>query len=262
MAVELAFEVDGVLGSGVAVVALPAFPLERSMWRDVGERLAAAGVPAVRVDLPGLGRSPLPPGPPDLAASADAVAALIDRLGVARPVVAGVSMGGYVALALARRHPGRLAGLGLVDTKAEADGDDARAGRERIAQAVEGAAGTRALAPMVDGLLGATTRAARPDLVARVAELLAAARPDGVAWSQRAMAGRPDSTGDLPTLAVPAAVVVGAEDGLTPPPLAHALASGLPDAVLTVVPRAGHLAPLEAPGPVADALLALVLRTR
>jgi pimeloyl-ACP methyl ester carboxylesterase len=261
--IELAYDVSGPPGPGLPLVLLHAFPLERSMWEPVAGRLAAAGVTAVRPDLPGLGDSPLPgDGPPDLAVSADAVAGLLDRLGVARAVVAGVSMGGYVVLSLARRHAGRLAGVAFVDTKAEADAEPARANRERIAAAVEGEAGTRALAPMVDGLLGATSHAERPALVRRVSDGLRSARPEGVAWSQRAMAARPDATGELAGLAVPAAVVVGEEDGLTPPPAARALAAGLPDAVLTVVPRAGHLSPLEAPDAVAAALLALLLRTR
>ncbi|HEY6796130.1 MAG TPA: alpha/beta fold hydrolase [Kineosporiaceae bacterium] len=263
MVAELAYDVAGPLGREVPLVLLHAFPLERSMWRDVAERLAAAGVPTVAVDLPGLGDSPLPESVvPDLAVSADAVAALLDRLGVRRAVVAGVSMGGYVALALARSRPDLLAGLALIDTKAEADAEPARAGRERIAAAVEGEAGTRALAPLLDGLLGATTRAARPEVVRRVDDGLRRARAEGVAWSQRAMAVRPDATAELVGIAVPAVVVVGEEDGLTPPAQAAALAAALPDAVLTVIPRAGHLSPLEAPDAVAAALLNLLLRVR
>jgi pimeloyl-ACP methyl ester carboxylesterase len=232
------------------------------MWAPVAERLAVATVPSVAVDLPGLGESPLPDGAPDLATAAGGVLAVLDELGIDRAVVAGVSMGGYVALALLRDNARRVAGLALVDTKSEADGDEARANRERIATAVEGEAGTRALSPMLDGLLGATTRAVRPDVVERVRAGLLAARPAGVAWSQRAMAARPATTGLLPGVRVPAAVIVGGEDGLTPPVAAHAMAQALPDAVLTVLPRAGHLSPLEDPDGVAAALLALVLRVR
>jgi pimeloyl-ACP methyl ester carboxylesterase len=258
--VPLAHDRFGPVVGGVPVVLLHAFPLERSMWAPVAERLAAATVPVVTVDLPGLGASPLPPGAPDLVASATGVVGLLDEVGAARAIVGGVSMGGYVALTVARRWPDRLAGLALVDTKAEADGGQARSNRERIAAAVEGDAGTRALSPMLDGLLGATSHERRPDVVERVRAALQAARPDGVAWSQRAMAARPDSTDLLTGLDLPAAVVVGAQDGLTPPSAAHAMAEALPDAVLTVLPHAGHLSPLEDPDGVAAALLALVLR--
>jgi pimeloyl-ACP methyl ester carboxylesterase len=175
-------------------------------------------------------------------------------------VPAGVSMGGYVAMAMARRHPGRVAGLALIDTKADADAPEARANRERIAAAVTGDAGTRALAPMLDTLIGASSHAARPEVVRRVREQLAAAPPAGVAWSQRAMAARPDCWQLLAGLEVPVAVLVGEEDVLTPPSAAAAMAAGTRDAVLGVLPRAGHLTPLEAPAAVAEALLALVLR--
>jgi pimeloyl-ACP methyl ester carboxylesterase len=258
----LAHDVVGRLGAGAPVVLLHAFPLERSTWTGVVRRLSAAGVPVLTVDLPGLGETPLPDGAPSLDVSADAVVALLDRLAVPRAVVCGVSMGGYVALAIARRHPQRLAGLGLIDTLAQADAPEARANRERIALAVLGEAGNRALAPMIDGLLGPTSRAFRPEVVARVREGLAAARPQGVAWSQRAMAARPDSSDLLGAIRVPVAVLVGAEDVLTPPPVAHDLAAGLPDAVLTVLPGVGHLSPIEDPDAVSAALLALLLRIR
>ncbi|MFZ0157951.1 MAG: alpha/beta hydrolase, partial [Kineosporiaceae bacterium] len=150
--------------------------------------------------------------------------------------------------------------LALIDTKATADGEEARANRERVAQAVTGEAGTTALLPMLEALLGQTTRATLPDVVARVRQAVLAARPEGVAWSQRAMATRPDSLELLGTLGVPAVVVVGEEDTLSPPADARAMADALPDAVLTPVARAGHLAALEAAPSVAAALAALIQR--
>jgi pimeloyl-ACP methyl ester carboxylesterase len=241
-------------------VLLHAFPFDRSMWIPVASRLADATVSVVTVDLPGSGESPLPAGAPSLDLCAAGVVDVLDRVGAERAVVAGVSMGGYVALALARSRPERVAGLALVDSRSGADSEQVRANRERIAAAVEGAAGTRALLPMLDGLLGATTRQRRPDLVELVRAGLVAARPDAVAWLQRAMAARPDSTDLLPGLPGPAAVLVGAEDVLAPPDTAHAMAAALLDGVLTVLPRVGHLSPLEDPDGVAAALLALVLR--
>lgn len=260
--VELAARLPEDAATGMPLVLLHAFPLDSRMWEPVVVHLAGAAR-VILIDLPGLGASPLPSaGVPSLDAGADGVAAVLDRLGVRRAVVAGVSMGGYVAMALARRHADRIAGLALVDTKAEADGEEARVNRWRMAEAVLGETGTRALAPMLDTLLGPTTRIRRPGLVTSVRDRLAQAPPAGVAWSQRAMAARPDSTAVLAGLAVPSAVVVGEEDGLATPASAAALTGVLADAVLTVIPGAGHLAPLEAPRAVADALVDLVVRTR
>jgi pimeloyl-ACP methyl ester carboxylesterase len=243
------------------LVLLHAFPLNRSMWREVADALAPS-VALIAPDLPGLGGTGVPDGEPSLDVSADQVATALAEAGHQRAVLAGVSMGGYVAMAFARRHRSRLAGLALIDTKAGADGEAARANREQAAQRVTGPEGTTALLPMLEGLLGRSTHAARPELVSRVRELVLSAPPAGVAWSQRAMARRPDSTELLRTLDVPAAVVVGEEDTLTPLGDAHAMAEALPDAVLTVVPAAGHLAAMEDPAAVAAALTALMLRVR
>ena len=257
---DLAVQLPESVPTGVPLVLLHAFPLSSAMWAALVPELADVAR-LVLVDLPGLGGSPLPAtGDPSLDVSAEGVLAVLDRLDLPRAVLAGVSMGGYVAMALARRHPGRIAGLALIDTKAEADADEARANRLRMADAVLGDAGIRALVPMLDTLLGSTTHARRPDLVAAVRGWLAQAPPEGVAWSQRAMAARPDSSQVLAGLSVPAAVVVGEQDVLTPPQAARAMVEVLPDAVLTVVPGAGHLSPLEAPREVARALTGLVVR--
>lgn len=258
---EIALHVHGGPTPDPPLVLLHAFPLDSSMWDGVLPLVRGLGG-VVTVDLPGFGAAPRPQGPPSLDAVADAVLEALRGLGHERVVLAGCSIGGYVALAAARRAPERLAGLGLVDTKAGADGDEARANRERIAQAVLGDAGTRALLPMLDTLLGPTSHAERPDVVHAVTGLVRAADPHAVAWAQRAMAARADSTALLPTVTVPAAVVVGDEDGVTGPDLARAMTAALPDALLTVVPRAGHLSPVERPEPVAAALAGLVVRVR
>lgn len=259
--VRLAATTHGDATGDPPLVLLHAFPLDASMWAGVLPGLRGMGR-VLSVDLPGFGGSALPAAAPSLDVVADAVLAVLDDAGHDRAVLAGCSMGGYVALALARRHPQRVVGLALVDTKAEADGDEARDNRERVARAVTADAGTRVLLPMLDTLLGPATRADRPDVVETVRGAVLRARPEAVAWAQRAMAARADATDLLPGLGVPAAVVVGEDDALTGPDLAREMAAALPDAVLTVIPRAGHLAPLERPDAVAAALAALVLRVR
>lgn len=261
--VDLAHEwrpAEGSAGSTVPVVLLHAFPLDRSLWEDVLPRLRALDV--LVVDLPGFGGTPVPGCEPDLDVCSEALARLLDGTGHTRAVLAGVSLGGYVAMAFARRHRDRVAGIALVDTKADADTDEARAHRERVATAVTGEAGIRALAPMKETLLGATTLATRADLVDRVRGWVENAPVEGVAWMQRAMAARPDSFGTLRGLRVPAAVVVGEEDVLSPPESARAMAEALHDAVLSVVPGCGHLTPLENPDAFTAALVSLVLRVR
>ena len=143
-------------------------------------------------DLRGFGATALGDVPPSLDVLADDVVAALDAAGVERAVVGGTSMGGYVALAVLRRHPERVSGLLLANTKASADLPAARENRERIAAVVEAEGSVRVLHEELEPkLLGATTAVGRPDLVARVHDLLAAAAPATVAWAQRAMAARP-----------------------------------------------------------------------
>ena len=250
-----------------SLVLLHAFPLDHRMWLPVADRLARDGVHVVMPDAPGLGGSALPPGPdephpdvPDLATAADRVAALLDHLDLSGAVLAGVSMGGYTALTFAARHPRRLQALALVDTKASADGDEAAANRERIAQALLGEAGVRALAPMTATLLGRTSHDVRPDVVAEVRRQLEAAPAAGAGWSQRAMAARPDRTALLRELAdagLRAVVVVGEQDTLTPVAESQVMALAL-RCPMVVLPDVGHLSPLEDPDAVAGVLRLLL----
>lgn len=255
----LAYELTGPV-DGVPLVLLHAFPLDRELWRPVVERLE--GARCALVDLPGLGASPLPDGEPDLGVSVAGVLGVLDDVGWERAVVAGVSMGGYVTLGLLRDHPERVAGAGLIDTKVEADAPEARANRLRMADAVLGEAGRRALAPLAESLIGPTSRQRRPEVVDSLVRRLQGVPLTGVAWSQRAMAARPDTSQALAAATVPVRIVVGAEDALTPPEAARAMAALAGDAEVTVVPESGHLTPLEAPQAVAAALADLIGQVR
>jgi len=212
-------------------------------------------------DLAGFGSAPLSRSAPSLDVYADSVASLLDAEGVDQVVLGGTSMGGYTAMAFCRRHRERVAGLALVDTKASADAPEAAAGRRAMADTMESGATTAPLLEQVlPKLLGTSTVTGRPELVQSVTSTVAAADPRAAAWAQRAMAGRPDSSDVLRSLTVPALVVVGAEDVLTPPADADAMVADLRDVDIEVVDAAGHLTPLEAPDRVAAALHRLMER--
>lgn len=233
-------------GDGPPLVLLHAFPFHAGMWREV----PFEGVSTIAVDQRGFGESAgVPLTAPDLAVAADDVAAVLDELGLDAATLCGVSMGGYVAMAFARRHPRRLAGLILCDTKSTADTPGARAARLEVARSAE--AGEVAV-PMAS-LLGGTTMRERPDAVARAEALLTGLAPASVAWGQRAMAAREDATAVLAGLDVPALVVRGAEDAIASGAEARVMAEALGARVVTI-PGAGHLPPLETPVEFARAL--------
>jgi pimeloyl-ACP methyl ester carboxylesterase len=243
-----------------AVVLLHAFPLDKQMWDGVIDAVVDAGWDVVVPDLRGFGESGYgPEGPddePDLALVAHDVIAVLDRVGVQSAAVVGLSMGGYVAMELLRQAPRRVAALALLDTKATADTEEARANRLRVADSVLEAGSTVALArALLPTLLGTTTTSSRPALVDEVRGWVEAADPAGVAWAQRAMAARPDSLDDLRAYRGPALVLWGAEDAMSPRPEQDLMLGALRDGRGVEVPGVGHLSAVEDPAAVGDALV-------
>ncbi|MCY7373734.1 MAG: alpha/beta hydrolase [Spirochaetaceae bacterium] len=234
-------------GSGLPVVLLHAFPLSSAMWMDQRNGLAEVAR-VVTPDLRGFGGSHLGHDEPSLDHVADDVASMLDRLGLDSVVLGGLSMGGYAAMAFARRHPHRLRGLVLADTKATADPPSARDKRKRIAARLDAEGTVEALVDEVlPALCGPTTVRARPLVLGRVKGLVEAAPPAAAAWAQRAMAARPDSLDVLREVAVPALVVRGDEDELSTREDAEAMVDALPDARMEVLAGSGHLSAVEVP---------------
>lgn len=247
----------------VPLVLIPAFPLDSRLYDDVLVHLE--GVPTLVVDAPGFGGSPSPEevaaavgwsGGPSLEMVARAVLATLDAEGVDRFVVAGTSIGGYVSMRLAALAPERLAGVGLIDTKADPDPEETRLGRERTASEAEGDAGTDAVAPILDGLISAMSAQQLPALAPDLARWASEASTEGIAYALRGMAARPDSTQDLRALAdrgVPALVLRGSEDSRASADDAIVMAEALGTEAMEVQ-DVGHLAPIEAPQTVGRAL--------
>jgi len=269
-------------GDGPPVVLLHGFPLDHRMWRSVVDALTQTARPVsgggaplgpvLAADLPGARGASLAPADhasdahasgaePSLEVAADRLAAELAEAGVTRAIVVGLSMGGYVALALAERHPDLVAALGLLDTKSTADTPDARANRLDVAERAESSGSVDPVRSMATTLVGESTRASRPDVVAQLAAWIEEQSPAGVAWSQRAMAARPDRTDVLRRFVGPVVVVVGDEDAITPVAAAEHLVASAQDAQLVVVPRSGHMTACEQPAVVAAALADLVQRT-
>jgi pimeloyl-ACP methyl ester carboxylesterase len=224
-----------------ALVLLHAFPLDRSMWDREVRDLSDAASPIVAPSFPGFGRSDLPSRQPSLDDYADAVIGVLDAARVETAAFAGLSMGGYVAFSIWRRHRKRVERLALIDTKAEADTPEAAQNRIRLAGLIR-EHGIEALLKTPPKWL----RDGAPQWPA-VKELIKTQRPEAVAQASIAMAARADSTQDLRTIDVPTAVIVGESDALTPLANAKTMHEGITGSTLTVIPDAGHLANIEAP---------------
>ncbi len=232
-------------GDGPALLLVHGFPLDRTIWMHQVATLS--GWRRIAPDLRGLGDADAPEGGYSMATYADDLARLLDKLRITRAVVAGLSMGGYVAFEMLRRHRDRVAGLILCDTRAEADTPEAKRGREEMAELARAKGAAAVAERMVPKLLGRTTRQAQPPLVQQVHQMVARAPVAGIVGALEAMRDRPDSTALLPSITVPTLVVVGQEDEVTPPASARAMASAIPGAAITTIAGAGHVSPLEAP---------------
>jgi pimeloyl-ACP methyl ester carboxylesterase len=252
-------------GDGIAVVLLHAFPCDSRMWAPQTEALRAAGFRVLVPDLPGFGRSVLLDDDPSLVRVAGSILRAVESRGVDRFVLGGVSLGGYVAMAMVAARPELVLGLALCDTKATGDSPAASENRERLAQMCLDAPDETARIleqAVLPGLLGDTTRAGRPSVVVDVRSWLADARPETVACYQRAMAARPDSRDVLAQVSAPSLVVWGDEDALSPREEQDLMLASLSDAKLVVVEKAGHLANVERPDAVTAALLGFLTRVR
>ncbi|OAR25897.1 multidrug transporter [Streptomyces sp. ERV7] len=241
------------------VVLLHALSLDASMWDAQRRALQAIGHPVLAPHQRGFGSVPLGDEPPSLDVVADDLARTLDGVGAGPVLLAGSSMGAYTAMAFLRRHPGRTAGLALLSARATADSSEARAQRLRFAELV-GDEEVRAglIAGTTPMLAGATTRARRPEVLDRLFADAAKADPAALAWAQRAIADRPDSTETLRAAGMPAVVIAGEEDELVAAEESRHTAALLRRGRLVTLPGTGHLQPLEAPERVTRELLVLL----
>lgn len=229
------------------LVFLHAFPLSSAMW---DAQLAEFGrdFAVLAPDLRGIGCTSPFEGAPSVETLAHDVALWLETIGVESPVVlCGLSMGGYVALEWARLFPRKLRALVLCDTRADADGADARQARDEMiafARTHDGAAVAEKMRPK---LLGQSTLRENPEVARAVQRLAAPNAGQSLAQLVAAMRDRRDSTELLGEIRVPSLVLGGAEDAVSPPQLMGEMAARIPGARHETIERAGHLSNLEQP---------------
>ncbi len=234
-------------GSGLQLLLIHGFPFSGRMWAGQLESLSNSAR-VLAPDLPGFGDSPARGDAATVDQYAEDCLAVLDALDIMEPVViGGLSMGGYIALAAARLFPLRVRGLILASTRAGADSAEGRATRDKtIAQVKESGASVVAEG-MFPKLLSAETYKSQPEVAAELKEIMRSATPEGVAAALAAMRDRPDSTDLLPNLHMPVLIIHGKDDQVIPPAEAEVMAKAIPNNVLHLVDKAGHLPNLEQP---------------
>lgn len=233
-------------GSGIPVVWIHGFPLS---GRIFAEQMSIKGVRHIVPDLPGFGSSP-----PQRDASMDSLAGeildILDALSIEKAAFAGLSMGGYILFAIARRAPERVAAAILIDTRELPDSAEGRAGRFSMMETARTAGARQVTELMLEKMLGSGHRPA----TAFVREVMESATPAGIVAALQAMMDRPDSTDTLRSLRVPTIILVGDSDTITPPSDSRRMKELISGAELVVVPGASHLSNAEQPDLFNDAV--------
>jgi len=241
--IELAYDASG---NGSPLVLLHGFPFNRTLWREQVEAFRGR-YRCICVDLRGHGETTATGDIATMEEMAADVAALLDELQIERVSLGGLSMGGYVALAFYRSFPERVRALILADTRPQADTDEARRSREETATRVLREGMTIIADTMLPKLLAPSTHAERPDIVARVREMILNTNSLGAAAALRGMAARRDQTELLHKIQCPTLIMVGSLDAITPPDDAEALHREIRGSHLEVIEGAGHVSNLERP---------------
>jgi pimeloyl-ACP methyl ester carboxylesterase len=248
--IELAFERHGRVDR-TPLVLIHGYPLDHTIWNPVVP-LLENDFDLILPDLRGFGQSGTVQARYSLTDMAADIAGLMDFLNINKAVIAGHSMGGYVALAFARAYPQRVHGLGLVASQAIADPSERKAARYQLAERVE-ADGVGEVGESMPGLLTADT-----DLQAALKRLILRQPPESVAAALRAMADRPDSTDILPNFEFPVVIIHGLEDKLIPVERARDVRTAVKEGSLVEIESAGHMPMMEAPQITAEALKTLL----
>ena len=242
-----------VIGTGPPVVLLHPFPVSHEFWYPAAKALEQR-YQLIVPDLRAHGDSEAGEGPATMSKYALDLARILNEEQVGRAVFVGVSIGGYALFEFWRMFRGRVAALALCNTKAQADGPEARAGRLQAAADVLECGTEPFFAGMVAKVFGNSSRTCRPDLVEDALRLMRKMSPEDVAQVQRGMAERPDSSDTLQTINVPTLIVTGDEDSMTGVAEAELMKRHINGSQMKVIPKAGHYSPSEQPGEVGKVL--------
>ncbi len=241
-------------GRGPVILMVHGFPLTHAMWEFQIEALKE-NYRVLAPDLRGFGKSSHTRGTMDMRKFADDLAEVLDALEISEPVTfCGLSMGGYIAWQFVKHHANRLDKLILCDTKASADDEDAEKNRHKLADSVLEYGADVVAQAMPKKLFAKSTLQNQSDIVSQCKEMMLEAHPEGIAAALRGMAERPDMREFLPNISLPTLVIVGEEDQITTTHEMRAMAEMIPQATFLEVPNAGHMAPMENPEPVNQAI--------
>lgn len=236
-----------------AIVFLHGFPYDHTMWDKQVEYLKDEFC-CITYDIRGLGENRVSDGQFTMETLVDDLFEVIERTGVQKPIICGLSMGGYICLRAVERNQQAFSALVLCDTKSAADDNAGRVKRASAIKAINTDGLEKYVTEAVTGTFaGETIENDRP-LFDSVLERAKASDPVGVKGCILAMMGRTDTTDLLKHIELPTLLLCGSFDKLTPPMLMCEMHEKIRGSEFAVAPRSAHMSPLENPGFVNDVI--------
>jgi 3-oxoadipate enol-lactonase len=234
-------------GSGVPVIFIHGYPLNRRMWEPQLEALSDIAR-VIAPDLRSHGRSESVPGMNTMDVMAKDIKELIENLDIQEPVVlAGLSMGGYISFAFYRSYPEMVKGMILAATRATADSIDTKVSREEAAAIALESGSDTIIEKQLPKMLAPITLETKPQIVEHAREIMSDISVQAIVADLRGMLNRQDSTPLLKNIACPVLVIQGAEDQLIPMQEFDLMKNEIGNARSQIIPEAGHLLNLEKP---------------
>jgi 3-oxoadipate enol-lactonase len=247
--------------TSLPVMFIHGFPFSHRMW-DAQVAALSTRYRTIAYDVRGLGDSSLGDGQYTIEGHVDDLLAVMDHFGIAKAVIAGLSMGGYITLRALERNPERFLAAILCDTRSEADTNEGKIMRARTMAAVKSRGSGWFADDFVHKVFAASSFTRVPEAVEHIRTTIARTPPMAIAGTLLALAARTDTTAALPGVTVPTLIIVGEHDATTPPDASRAMHAKIPGSALSIIPDAAHMSPLENPGEVNRVMLEFLARLK
>lgn len=239
------------------IVFVHGFPYDHTMWHNQIEVLKDKYF-CVAYDIRGLGESAVGDGQYTMEFFVDDLFSVISKLKLEKPILCGLSMGGYISLRAIERNQKIFSGLILCDTKSEADNNAAKLKRAAGIDQINREGLEKFTVLFVSNCFSDITRKEQENLFLETLHKSYKHDPIGVKGAIIAMLSRTDTTSFLSQIKIPTLVICGSFDALTPPTLMRAMAEKIPNSDFAIIPRSGHMTPLENPNSVNDLISGLL----
>jgi 3-oxoadipate enol-lactonase len=228
------------------LIFIHGFPFNLEQWKPQ-LTLLPDDLHMITYDVRGHGLSDVGDGQYTIDIFADDLILLLDGLSIGKAVICGLSMGGYIALRAYEKHPDRMIGLILCDTKSEADADQARIKRSMAISEIKRSGVDNFADEFVKTVLCEKTLKFNPVLVDKVKGMILGNSPLGICGTLTALAARTDTTGALQSMDMPVCIITGEDDRLSTPSMAKAMQERIKGSELHVLPDSAHMTNLENP---------------